>query len=490
MKFDLASFKKTGETESHATFEHPHGHQIQISKKSLNPGLTKQLGQIPLHLADGGAIPYDQLIQQEQAQNTPYGVTDAPQSLPSMSEASELNASAQQSPPTQPAQQVPASGLPNVNPETNNVNLQNIFSQQSQALKDINAGTQAGIKQGQEATQQYVQDTNNAAADHAMHLKDINDDLMQDRAAYMNTQIDPRHVWNSKDGLQKASTLIGLALGGLGSAFTGQENPAMKLLQSQIDQDIESQKLQLGKQHTLYSMNLQKYGNENAAYAATKLQMQNAFGAQMQMAAMKTQSAQAQGNFQLQMGNLQKEMIPNMITLANFQTMKTARNGGIPAGSNAEMMLPEKEQEKMVNIETPNGVMKFPAQTKEDATKFNEAESETKQLMQKINDAKKFINDKGWSPGYLVTDSPDSTEAKNIMEDIQSSIGRLEGINRLSHEDSQIFRGMNTNPGRFNSAAAMVAMNHLGNTVARKQAAAHSAYLSNPASTSTFRPKK
>lgn len=57
MKMDMSHFKKIKEDESTATLMHPKGHSITISKKHLNKNLQKQLGGLPMHMADGGQIP-------------------------------------------------------------------------------------------------------------------------------------------------------------------------------------------------------------------------------------------------------------------------------------------------------------------------------------------------------------------------------------------------------------------------------------------------
>jgi chemotaxis protein histidine kinase CheA len=55
--------------------------------------------------------------------------------------------------------------------------------------------------------------------------------------------IDPNRFWNSKSTGEKIVASIGLILAGAGAGLSGQPNQAIQLLQKQIDNDIESQKL-------------------------------------------------------------------------------------------------------------------------------------------------------------------------------------------------------------------------------------------------------
>lgn len=72
----------------------------------------------------------------------------------------------------------------------------------------------------------------------------------------------------SKSGLGKASTAIGLILGGIGGGLTGQANPALDFLNKQIDRDIDAQKEgRKGKENLLAQLEKQ-YGNERDAVTA------------------------------------------------------------------------------------------------------------------------------------------------------------------------------------------------------------------------------
>lgn len=88
-----------------------------------------------------------------------------------------------------------------------------------------------------------------------------------------DSAIDPNRYLGSMDTGQRIGTAIGLIMGGIGGGMTGQENPAMKMLNMQIDRDIEAQKANVGKIKTLLEFNQQQFGNERDAATMTKVTM-------------------------------------------------------------------------------------------------------------------------------------------------------------------------------------------------------------------------
>lgn len=484
-KFGLSDYKKVGENESHATFRHPHGHEIHIAKASLRPELKQQLDKIPLHMADGGPVEVEPIAQPQASPVQDINWSQLPAVAPQP--APQANPEA----PAASPQQNPQLGAM-YSPNT----INKIFGQQADALQTGNKEYQGALGQAEAAQKAYADTIQKQQQEHVARLADINKGLDQDRESYLKNNIDPNHVWNSKSTGQKVSTIIGLFLGGIGGGLTHGENPALAMLNKTIDRDIESQKTSLGKQHTLYSMNLQKLQNENAADAATKLQMYNAMQAKLQLSGMKMQGAEAQQRFKMGMAGIEQAKLPYLQQLAQFGMMQQAQQTGIPSGTSAEMFLPEKFQERLVNIEGPNGKMiKVPAQTKEDAEKFRSANVETDVLMKKIKKAQNFIDEKGWSPGGLgigLWNTEDSRTAKAIQADVLSSIGKLESLNRLSEQDLHLFKDMGDNPGAYNSAAAKAAFNYLEEAIKHKKQADEKNYLSNysPDTEINFKPRK
>lgn len=116
-------------------------------------------------------------------------------------------------------------------------------------------------------------------------------------------KIDPERYMKQHGSLMMT---IGMALGSIGQAFTG-ENAPMKMIQSRIDADINAQKAELGKQETLYSRNLERYKDEASAVHATQADMAQIAGLKISALAAKSQNPIMQAKAQQMLGALQAQ---------------------------------------------------------------------------------------------------------------------------------------------------------------------------------------
>ena len=106
-------------------------------------------------------------------------------------------------------------------------------------------------------------------------------------------KVDPMAAWNRRDGSGKASALIGMMLSGIGSGLTGQPNLAYKVLNDEVERDIDAQKYNLGKKVTLLGHFMEQTKNIQSAQALTRASMLTGFAAQLQSQALKSGSQQA-----------------------------------------------------------------------------------------------------------------------------------------------------------------------------------------------------
>lgn len=114
--------------------------------------------------------------------------------------------------------------------------------------------------------------------------------FMQDYAA---GKINENHFMENQGATQKVRNAIGLFLGGFGQGLTGGNNPAADYLNAQIDRDIDSQKANLGKKKTLLEANQALYHDQILADNATRINMNDIYDHQVQLAASKLGTAQA-----------------------------------------------------------------------------------------------------------------------------------------------------------------------------------------------------
>lgn len=490
-KSGLSGFKKIHETETHAVFKRPDGHELHISKNGLRPELKKQLSALPIHAADGGLIP-EQPAQAPQIELGPaemnrMGLYAGPLAPPTNGIPASAEMQAQAAPAPQPPQGAPGLGAM-YTPDT----INKIFGQQGEALTAGNQAMQGALSEGQKAQAAYAAQLEAQQKEHQAHVAEISKGLDADRDAYTKGQIDPNHVWNSKSTAQKVGTIIGLFLGGIGAGMKGGDNVALTMLNKSIDRDIESQKLQLSKAHTLYSMNLQKLQNENAADAATKLQMYNAMQAKLQLSGMKMQGAEAQQRFKMGMAGIEQAKLPYLQQLAQFGMMQQAQTRGIPSGSSAEMFLPEKFQERLVNVKGPDGkIIKVPAQTKEDAEAYKKSQSMLNGVEHAVKDLQNLNQEVD-----PITRHVWGTEGRSRIAaaagSIRTQLAALHGLNRMTEIEMRDFEKMVPDEHTWNTSKGQQMLEDLMAKIKAKRDSDGQEFLSNysPGTEVSFKPRR
>lgn len=151
------------------------------------------------------------------------------------------------------------------------------------ALEGDLAATQAKLIGDQQMEMQKLQASQQA---HAMEYEKQANAIAQELST---GGIDANRYWNSKSDLGKASTAIGLILGGIGGGLnkTGQ-NVALDFLNKNIDRDIESQKADRQNKTSLLNQLTQKYGSQMQGEAMLRASLQAKLANELAAAAAKT----------------------------------------------------------------------------------------------------------------------------------------------------------------------------------------------------------
>ena len=172
----------------------------------------------------------------------------------------------------------------------------------------------------------------------------------------MDGKIDPNRYVGSMSTGQKLSTAIGLIMGGMGAGIVGGENPAMKYLNNQIENDINAQKTDLGKKESLLSRNLQQFGNLRDATAMTRANMADLASLQMKQKAAQAQDPIAKARLLQEAGKLDMQAAQLIGPLkAKQQVLSAYKQGRVGADVALNYIVPEKDQkaarEELVTVD-------------------------------------------------------------------------------------------------------------------------------------------
>jgi hypothetical protein len=153
------------------------------------------------------------------------------------------------------------------------------FEASAQQMQNTKLAEQ--MQKNQQAEQIYMEAQNKRLSDYQNHY----DEMVRQ---FASEKLDPKRFINNMTTGQKITSSIGLLLSGLGSGLTGQPNVALQMLNRDIENDIDSQKENLGNKKTLLGENLRAQGNLMAAVNMTRLQMSAAAQGKLQLIAAQT----------------------------------------------------------------------------------------------------------------------------------------------------------------------------------------------------------
>lgn len=390
---NLAGFKKMKEDKKTVTMGHPSGHSITILKSKIPALQRKQLEKLPLHLAAGTDGPLDSnssddssttadqsvdnsvLAQPQDVSEQP--VVDSSVVTPDANDKSSVVAPNQGGiaaiPPAVPVNADESAITPYAPNSVNRAPAS--VPEVAKAIPDSSDVLNSSYKMGQHA----IREEQNVASQLAKSQADIqqqdldarkalNQDIQNSSKvfqegqqklldAYANGKIDPNHYQESMGTGRKVATAIGLLLGGISGGLNGTGvNPAAKFLQDQISRDIEAQKSSLDQKRTILGANRELYQDKQLAENATRMNMNDIYSHQIQLAASKIGTAQAKAAADAQSSKLGLEnaqlLQSNSLRAA---TLKSIKSGGAGLDAitlaNAGLMKPEEAQKEQSSID-------------------------------------------------------------------------------------------------------------------------------------------
>lgn len=334
MKF--RDFKKVDTTSTHTIFKHPNGHTIEVAHEGLDPAIRKQMREIPISpmeklkekrapkkLAEGTEKPiavateeepipdFSQPLSMERPaafldQPAPYGLEQKeggtyltlgkPEEQPMAAQPEAKAPSYENFPIDQGAEQAKQEAPPMPEGQDKQLKALDVYekgaatvaqAQQAKAAEEAQAITD--LQQKAELRRTEIQN----------EMAKTNSEIEKLEKARAEGKIDPNRYMGNRSTVQKIFQTIGLILGGIGSGLTGQPNLAYKVLESNIERDIDQQKSQMETQNNLLAAYNKKLGNLQDAQNMVRLDYIAQVDGAAQLAAAKSGSKEAQGRYQM-----------------------------------------------------------------------------------------------------------------------------------------------------------------------------------------------
>lgn len=169
-------------------------------------------------------------------------------------------------------------------------------------------------------------------------------------------ELDPNRFYKNKSTAQNIGNVLALFLGGM--LKPGEENIATKMIQRQVDNDIDAQKQDYLKykdrveaQRSLYGMNLQRWGTERAADAAMNAMAQTAVTRQLEAELLRVRSPEAQIKIQTEIAKRQIEQGKALNEIGNnYGDYLNAKSQAATAAGNLQQRKEEFKINTLVHI--------------------------------------------------------------------------------------------------------------------------------------------
>lgn len=292
-------------------------------------------------------------------------------------------------------------------------------------------------------------------------VKDLADD-------YQAGHIDPNRLMSSKDTLGKIGTAIGLLLGGIGGGLLGQENPALKLLNQQIERDIEAQRAELGKKENLLKFNLQQFGNMKDATEMTRAMQAGIVASKLQAEAAKVKDPLAKARLLQAAGEYEANVIaPTIQKMSARQALNSAMSGGQEDQLNAaisqmEAIDPEAVKAIKENIIPGVGI----AKNKDDVKTIKEVEERKKNIHTATLQLQKLIKDAGTFDIF----GSHNDDIDRLADQIATDMAKLQDPNSVARPgEVEMVKKTLANPGIFQQdKTAMDKLEHFKADVERR----------------------
>lgn len=442
------------------------GKAFPIAKSGIHPAHQLKILRLPKYYGGGSILKMDEGGEREEDEETSTPSAEPAEATSGINTNELVPQYAPQSP--QP-QGTPSLMLPQdqTTAQPTPTSSQSQFAgipgmeEAEKGIKESAASREAAAQATTQALQDYQRNVAQENMRQNDNLADINAEQDQLKQNLMDGKIDPNRYYKNMSTGQRIGSAISLILGGIGSGLTHSPNLAFQMMQKAVDTDIEDQKNNLGKTHTLLGLNMQKYHNAQAAEAATRLQYNTIAQTQIQAAQAKATNGVAAAAMHMQMGNLQQQANQYKLMLskmgAQAQSLGVADKsgeGGIPIGKEPFGLLNDPKYRE-VRVPLENGKV-YQGADKDAATKMRAMEP----MYGSVIDSVHKLQDLADSPLSRQAGTPDNLMAHGIMADLSTKMAGLAsagiGSKRISDKEMDAQHDRLQDPTRLDEVLGSV----------------------------------
>lgn len=510
---NLDGFKKVKEDKDVTVMQHPKGHTISIAMNSLPAMHKRQLKALPM--ACGGPV---KMASGGEMINLPEasGGSSLPESIPSGVQASRPDSEIQPGfvknpaafgdfsgnqpevipdpnalPPKGTMIEIPegakaessaedgadeadASAAPESGPAKGQaqagISPMSAYNLQASALQDSARAQKQQNAEERSASIEYQNDYAEAASRWDRNQAQMAGQIKSALKDVQDGHINPRQYQESMSSGQRVAAALGLFLGGFSTPFTHQGNPALEMLNKQIDRDIDSQKAGLNNKMNIYHAYLDQYKNAAAAESMTRATMLGVYGQKLKMAALNNADPQIQARLKMGLGQIQQAIVPQLLQAQLFAEGAKFNNSNPNAGQGSEA----DYNHYLNSAQQINPQLWKDAQSKyipgvgTTAIPVKHEDIEALSTLKNLNDVAKEAQDFAQTQGPTMYGTSSNQRANDMATTLRLQMGKLVKLNRMTEVEYHQFENMIRSPGSWNSPAAIQSFKDFRKDVAGK----------------------
>ena len=364
---------------------------------------------------------------------------------------------------------------------------------------------------GERQSQSWQKYNNDVAVQNAAFNQHLQEQQAENERLYKavrDAKINPEHFWEDKTTGDRITAGIAIILGGIGSGLTGGPNAGLAAINRRIDQDIDSQKVNIQKGENLLAWNLSRTNNMIQAEMATRSMMLSAVQGDLARQAALAMGPEAQANAKVALGQIAMQRSGLERQLAAQRAMAGFLSGGGAGlqGVKVEDLPPEEQRklyESQVRVDevkpmvgkdgnpiidqrtgkpaTVITAVNRYARSPKDAEIARKELSMNREASLKLAKLEAFARKHPLGTPWPLIQAADRQEAESLLQDLSLYWNQSqEGLQRLNPGEREMVESMIRNPAHFWASAtgeAKASLRVLRSAIEQKKQTVQDTYL-------------
>lgn len=268
-----------------------------------------------------------------------------------------------------------------------------------------------------ENTQNYLKQEQEAYSNELSGVRE-KIDRFNNELSDPEKQIDSNRYWDNKSTGNKVLAAIAVALGGMGSQWTGGRNLALDTINGAINRDLESQKLNISNKQNLLGKMMDQEKNVQYAHSLSRAHLLSVAELQVKSAIARSLDPMAQARGKQLLGQLELEKNNQMLQLANMGYQRRLKTG---EATQQELAAYGDKDIKAASVPLSGGKYAV-ATSPEAATDVRKYLTQSDVINKSLDELEKL------GPSAAIPMSKENLRAKSLMANILTGVSKDEGL--------------------------------------------------------------